>query len=182
MPKHYTGEVKTIRGTLKDVGSLTVTDLIFNYESPDRTRGWIVEGAWTWVADPFVTVSSDSNGMILANLATDAMPNLNKEDIINPDDNRSIGWNTKQYIVKNGAGGAKDFVVPNAIGIADMAFLLDLDRIITNDLHINAVYFDSASETQSVKLGYMIVLREVSLSPSQSLLQQLKGIGQNVDN
>jgi len=33
-----------------------------------------------------------------------------------------------------------------------------------------------------VKINYMIALEETKLSASQSLLQQLKGIGQNVDN
>lgn len=179
MPKRYTGAMKTIRGSLDDVGTTPgVSKLIFNYESPDRTRGWIVESAWAWVCNPFAVAGADSNGMLMANLATDQLtPDF--RTILNPDDNRTIGWLTKQYIGKN---ATQDFQVPNATSITGIDFLLDLDRIVTNDLFINAMYYDSASSSVDLSVAYMIVLREVTLSPSQSLLQQLKGIGQNVDN
>jgi len=181
MPKRYTGAMKTIRGSLENVGGMPgVSRLIFNYESPDRTRGWIVESAWAWVCNPFAAAGADSNAMLMANLATDeTTPDF--RTILNPDDNRSIGWLTKQYIGKNFAAG-QDFQVPNATSITGIDFLLDLDRIVTNDLFINAFYYDSASSSVDTTVAYMIVLREVTLSPSQSLLQQLKGIGQNVDN
>lgn len=179
--KQYTGRIKTIRGTIDECGPLGVQEkLIFNYESPDRTRGWVIQGAWAWVCNPFASAGADSNAMLIGNLATDTT-NPDFRTLLNPDDNRTVGWLTKQYIGKN-FGAGQDFQVPNATSITGIDFLLDLDRIVTNDLYINMAYYDSASSSVTQTVGFMIVLQEVNLTPSQSLLQQLKGIGQNVDN
>lgn len=180
MPAFKAG-MKTIRGTLQtadDDGAVT-EKLIFNYESPDRTRGWIVEGAWLWLADQETTVASGGAFALLGNLATDSYTKTNKT-ILDPDDNRSIGWYSKQYVSQNGT--ANDFNFPNAVTLSQSTFLLDLERIITNDLFISACTVAGQSQTGPFNVGYMIVLREVNLSAGQSLLQQLKGIGQNVDN
>ena len=180
MPKYTGRSIKTIRGSVDSrLGGPVTEKLVFNYESPDRTRGWVIDGAYVWVADPTVNVAGSANAMLLANLATDSYTK-DEVTIINPDDNRSFAWHAKQYHSQN---GAVDFIYPNATDTSMSAFLIDLERIITNDLYINVAFLNAASFSQSsIKIGYMIVLREVSLSPSQSVLQQLKGIGQDIDN
>lgn len=191
MPKYSGRGVKTIRGTVTvDANSRPVESLIFNYESPDRTKGWIVEDAWAWIVDFQVAenggaLTADVSVNVYGNLATDSgstssatsPPTANAT--CDPDESRQIGWLQKQWAGKN----TNDFYMPQSTGITDCAFLLDLERIVTNDLYINLGYQQSGGgDVLKTRLGYMIVLREVDLSPSQSLLQQLKGIGQNIDN
>lgn len=174
-------ELKTIRGNMiiPMADGEVAEQLVFSYESPDRTRGWIVDSAFIWVADPIVSVSGGGNALMIANLATDSY-RKNKFNILNPADNRSIGWHSKQYHMQN---GTNDFIYPNATPTPDSAFLIDLERIVTNQLFISSGFIPSVSVTQTeINLGYMIVLKQVELSPGQSLLQQLKGIGQDVDN
>ena len=62
--------------------------------------------------------------------------------------------------------------------------LIDFDRIVTNQLYIYALMICNGGVTtpMPVDVNYLIALEEVTLSPSQSVLQQLKGIGQDVVN
>ena len=178
MPSHYGTGLKTLRGTLSNVGQDNQQDLILSYDSPDRTKGWIVEDAWMWISNPFSTISNDSNLMLMGSLTTEFYPPANTA-IQSPDDNRAIGWMTKQYIGRN---ASVDFFLPNAVSLTGCDFLLDLDRIVTNDLYINARAYDSSSTSVTVEVGYMIVLRQVKLQPTESVLQQLKGVGQDIEN
>ena len=177
--KMYRPGLKTIRGTIQaeNYGDV-VQELVFNYESSDRSRGWVVEGAWMWIVDPKdVNITITSNALLFGNLSTDSnVYAFNK--LIDPDDNRSIAWYQKQYLCKNGG----DLYIPNTFTVSGQDFLIDFDRIVTNDLYINACFLDENEIDLTPKIGYMIALREISISPGQSLLQQLKGIGQNVDN
>lgn len=172
--------LKTIRGSMEiNIGNIVTEELVFSYESPDRTRGWKIEGAYIWIENPITSVAGSGNALLLANLATDSYIK-NVSDILDASDNRSLAWHSKQYHYQN---GTFDFIYPNATDTSMSAFLIDLERIVTNELYITAGFLPSVSPS-SIKqtISYMIVLREVSLTPSQSLLQQLKGIGQNIDN
>ena len=59
--------------------------------------------------------------------------------------------------------------------------LIDVDRLVTNQLYLSAIaYTASGDNPGTLALSYMVVLEEVKVSNSQSLLQQLKGIGQDI--
>lgn len=182
MPRYANSERLTIRGEMEVSPNNKPSELlVFNYESPDRTRGWIIEGAWMWISDVRspTTLTGDSSANLVANLATDRGAGLTENQLTNSSENRSIGWMQKQWLGKN----VQDFWIPNSVSLTGCDFLLDLDRIVTNSLFLNAYFQHSGTEDiPSLTLSYMISLREISLTPSQSLLQQLKGIGQDIDN
>lgn len=110
--------MKTIRGSVDvQVNENPVQKLIFNYESPDRTRGWEIQGAWIWISDvkPNYTWNSDFNGLVYASLATDSIPPkaTNKETknaVTDPDDNRNVAWHQKQWLGK----ATEDILMPTA--------------------------------------------------------------------
>lgn len=181
--------MKTIRGAVEiDVNSRPVETLIFNYESPDRTRGWEVDSAFIWISDVLspTAITSDVNLNLVANLATDtgsAIPGgsltVNLRGVTDCTDNRSIAWAQKQWLARN----TNDVYIPNAMSLTGCDFLVDLERIVTNELYLNAgIAQAGGGDVLNLRVCYMIVLKEISLSPTQSLLQQLKGIGQDVDN
>ena len=183
MPTYSRGGIKTLRGSITvDNNARPIQELIFNYESPDRTRGWLVEGAWIWLSDvqPQEILTADVNLNLIANLATDTLPQpMVPNDVTDCDDNRNFAWHQKQWGGKN----TNDFYFPQSTGITDCRFLIDLDRVVTNELYLTAGTMQSGGGDQlTQKLCYMIVLREVSLTPSQSIHQQLKGIGQDIQN
>lgn len=182
MPSHYPkgrSRIKTITGTIDLVAQEVSNKLIFSYESPDRTRGWIIRDAWLWVADPFDTnISADSMAMLMGNLATDSNT-FTRSQLNDPDDNRAFAWANRQYQSRD---GSNDFTVANAGSIVDNRFLIDYERIVTNDLYINAAYYAEGETDLAPKLAFYVFMEEVNISPSQSLLQQLKGIGQDIEN
>ena len=185
MPKYSRNGMRTIRGSIiVDNNTRPIQELVFSYESPDRTRGWMVEGAWIWIADvqPSTDITADVNLNVIANLATDSdvlgSPPL-ANAVTDCDDNRQIAWHQKQW----GGKDTNNFYFPQSTGITDCAFLIDIERIVTNELYLNACVLESGGgDHLSQKLCFMIVLKEISLTPSQSVHQQLKGIGQNIDN
>ena len=183
------GRVLTVRGSIDTVwNSPRATEsLVFNYESPDRTKGWKVTGSWIWIDTLSQnTITANNNPAIVAALATDSIipagaPGVGMDAITTADDNRLFGWTQIHYR----GFDTNDYFVPHASTPASQSFLLDLDRIVTNELFMNVQCITNGglpAGSNPVKVNYMIALEEVKISPSQSILQQLKGIGQNIDN
>jgi len=173
---------RTLRGKLAvTANSVGSSELVFSYESPDRTRGWIVDGAFAWIANPLEPgLGASAQANLMGCLTTDLDYSPRANAMIDPSDNRGIGWLQRQYNSRNYASG-EDYVTPNAGDLTTCKFLLDQDRIVTNDLKI-LLAFNNEDASLNYEVGWMVVLREVSISPSQSLMQQLKGIGQDITN
>ena len=183
------GRAMTLRGSIDTVWNDTraTEALIFNYESPDRTRGWRVTGAWVWIDTLSQnTISSNNNPGVIAALATDTIipagaPGVSMNAITTASDNRLFGWTQIHYR----GFDTSDYYIPHASIPESNRFLLDFDRIVTNELYMNVQCITNGglpAGINPVKVNYLISLEEMTLSPSQSVLQQLKGIGQDVVN
>lgn len=179
------GRVLTLRGTIDTtINAATVgQDLALSYESPDRTKGWKVTGAWLWLGDieSQNSITANNNPVLFGSLSTDSLPGaVAPADITSVEDNRLFGWTSIHYR----GFDAEDYFVGHASVPSEQSFLIDLDRVVTNQLYVYAGMITNGGVTlpAPVKINYMIALEETKLSASQSLLQQLKGIGQNVDN
>ena len=177
------GRDLTLRGTLEtemNLGSCGEA-IAFVYESPDRSKGWRVKGAWLWLADieSQNTISANNNPVLFGALSTDQLPvPVRYSHISSVEDNRLFGWTSIHYR----GFDANDYFVGHATVPSDQSFLLDLDRIVTNELYVYAGIMANGGFVSPlpVKINYLIALEEVKISPSQSILQQLKGIGQNI--
>ena len=183
------GREMTLRGVIKtnmSTNSATAyqnieSDLALSYESPDRTKGWKVTGAWAWIdTEAQNSITSNNNPALTACLSTDELTPGSLMDITTAADNRLCGWTQIHYR----GFDTGDYFVPHASIPESNRFLIDFDRIVTNDLYIYGVCVANGgiTGTMPVDINYMISLEEVTLSPSQSVLQQLKGIGQDVVN
>ena len=127
----------TIRGDIEvpETGT-SLNHLIFNYQSPDRTRAWKVVRARTWVVDwDSNTSSADKAGMMSAVLATDTIP-VNWGYSSSAADNRVFAWNQQQILVR----GTTDILIPQAGLFQQADFIIDSDRIITNQLFKNQIF------------------------------------------
>jgi len=179
------GRVMTVRGSINtEINAGTVgEELALSYESPDRTRGWKVTGAWLWLGDVLSqnNISANNNPCLYGSLSTDKLPDpVRAQNITTIDDNRLFGWTAIHYR----GFDTTNYYVPHATVPADQSFLIDLDRVITNQLYVYAGVFANGGIVipAPVKINYMIALEEIKLDPSQSVLQQLKGIGQDIVN
>jgi hypothetical protein len=177
------GRRLTIRGTFDiTANDRPKRDLVFAYESPDRTKGWKITGAWQWMNPKEDNITSNNNPALYGCLATDTLENavapMETNDIQTAGDNRIVAWH--QVHMRGFDTG--DYFVLHAATLPESAFLLDLERIVTNDLYIYSNCLANGGGDQTDwQVNYMIALEEVTLTPSQSVLQQLKGIGQDIN-
>ena len=110
-----------------------------------------------------------------------ADPNVNYP--LDTGENRQLAWGEHCY----NAGDSTitgDWLAPQQGGIMQNELLHDEDRIITNDLFVSCqYYFNSTMDNPTdIQWNYYIVLEEIQISPVEGILQQLKGIGQNIDS
>jgi hypothetical protein len=182
MPKTF-----SLRGVYEvaDNASGFVTS-IFDYVSPDRQRAWKIKEAWVWPRDIRATTESqDGQGVLQATLYTDSWtpphhtPNF--EWISNTADNRQCGWSTRQFVLRYDAGApANHFICP--ANPDDGQFILDPDTIIVKELYIQMCFTTESDTNPTRGWNYLIILEEKKISPAESVLQQVKGMGQNVSD
>jgi len=183
------GQVPLTFGALTDYGSANIHE-IFNYESVNRKRAWKVNYAVMWVQEALVgTGGLDQRALLQTALTTDG---YSRDEInvtsaatarawerrIGPGDNRSIGWCITDYGSRDNTN--TDWVMPHGAA-TDMGgrLVLDIDRLVTNQLNIATFSVTESTAAINTAMGYYIELEEVSISPSESLFQQLKGVGQD---
>jgi|TARA_R110000823_G_C15923559_1_gene498885 hypothetical protein len=168
----------TIRGDIDvpETGT-SLNNLIFNYQSPDRTRAWKVIRARIWVADwDSPSPGADKAGMFGAVLATDLV-SVGWGYSASAADNRVFGWNQQQMLTR----GTTNIFVPQGGMNPQADFILDSDRIITNQLYLNTTN-NLEGATSTTTIAYLIELEEVKVSPENAIILQLKGMGQDIDN
>lgn len=184
------GRTMTIRGTLDGVSFNNIPEekLILSYESPDRTKAWKVTGAFVWPLDNTYGIPTNPKSSIdhasgyMAVLQTDTIPRTTNEKFLAAEESRNIAWlNASNYQVLNGPGGYQFSGQLGTGFVQGTDMLIDVDRLVTNQLYLSAIaYTASGDNPGTLALSYMVVLEEVKVSNSQSLLQQLKGIGQDI--
>lgn len=154
--------------------------LVFDYESPDRTRAWKVERAYIWPVDArkASTVSGDGFVLLTAALGTDH-GKFNQPELSDPTENRLFAWAMQNY---NERDAPTDFITPNGFPLNQARFLVDPDTIITKSLYINITATTDYDESPSREWGWLIILKEMKISPAESVFQQIKGIGQDIED
>jgi hypothetical protein len=153
--------------------------LVFEYASPDRTKGWRVKEAYIWpvnwhgiahVGDGFMNLS--------ASLQTDSRK-LFHDTIVDPTENRCFAWAQQNY---NHRDGPINFITPNGFPLNQARFLVDPDHVLTNSCYLSVATASDVDQSVYREWGYLIILEEMKLTPTESVFQQIKGIGQNIDN
>lgn len=171
------GRVFSLRGKIEvpDMAA-EANHLVFDYVSPDRKKAWKVESAWvwpiTWRGD---TGTGDGVLGLHAILHTDFIK-TQFNTISDPTDNRVFAWAQNKYNIRD---AEDEFIISDSGFLRDAQFVVDPDTYITKELYFSmATSSDGDSVTR--EWGYMIVLREEAMTPSESLFQQIKGMGQDV--
>ena len=72
-------------------------------------------------------------------------------------------------------------MVTDAGFISESKFIIDPDQMVTKELYISMAATSDSSISFEREWGYMIVLEEEKVSAIQSLFQQIKGSGQDLD-
>lgn len=190
------GRIMTLRGDwLTSFGTAATYGVaggakIFEYESPDRTRGWKVRRCVVWIQGATGTGGGDARALWQVSLLTDQLgkdftsitnaATANRfQKAIGPADNRSIAWMTQDMLIRDNVNA--DWIVGHGGTTTGMELLCDADRVITNELYIVSYGLSEGALFTYPGAAYYIELEEVKLSPAESLFAQLKGMGQNTD-
>lgn len=172
------GRVFSLRGKLEMAdNAYNANHMVFNYESPDRRRAWRVKEAWVWPITVRGLIGVDGVLGVQATLTTDIFK-VATDSISDPTENRSFGWWQGKFNLRD---AGDDFIVTDAGFISDSKFIIDPDQMVTKELYISMAATSDSSISFLREWGYMIVLEEEKVSAVQSLFQQIKGSGQDLD-
>lgn len=171
-----------MRGTYVTVdNALGKTLNIFDYVSPDRTRAWKVSRAYLWPVDIRADTGGDADGkyVLQAVLSTDTRKVMDWADQIDPNDNRVFAWALWNGYKRD--NGSSDFIAAHSTdGMVE--FVVDPDTLVTKELWIAMSSTCEGTIAPSREWAYLVVLDEIKISPSQSVFQQVKGMGQDLDD
>ena len=159
---------------------------IFSYDSVDRTRAWRITYASVWIQELMhATGGGDSRALCQWTLSTESLGAVTVssgatgqewERRMGTSDNRNMAWSSTDYQTRENVDA--DFLVPAISGQPPM--LLDVDRMVTNELWIHGFGVTEGSTTLALQANYYIEMELTKITPSESVLQQLKGQGQSV--
>ena len=164
---------------------------IFQYQSPDQTRAWRVRYAAVWVQEPFTgSGGGDTRALVNTSLATDSLtgdglpPSISSQATarawqrnMSPEDNRTIAWVHQDYQNRDATNG--DFILPTGGSTPQAEMICDFERLVTNELWL-ACFAVTESTEVDLDLAYYIELEQMKIKPAESVLQILKGQGQDV--
>lgn len=172
----------SLRGKFSVADNAIYQQNIFDYVSPDRKKGWKVDRAYFW---PLTTraEAGGSDGQMTAemNLATDTLGRNGAADfvsIMDCSDNRLCAFGASGFSLRQGSGPS-DFLAYQSLNMLP-ELTVDPDVIVTKELWINFQSTTESGVSPTREWCYMVVLKEVKLTPSESLFQQIKGMGQDV--
>ena len=174
-------------GAIPASGKMTYKDhVIFAYEGRDQTKSWRIEEIQCWL-NPMVTSGGDGRAILNYCLSTDFLdepvdttgPSLREyAKQYNASDNRGIAWGFVDY--QNRTSTNDDFRVP----FANIPFgMIANGRRAINYLILNAMISteNSAMLDGVTQVNYRIVMTEIKIDPTESILHQVRGMAQDVD-
>lgn len=175
-------------GAVPASGKMTYKDhVIFAYEGRDQTKSWRIEEIQCWL-NPIAQTGGDGRAILNYCLSTDFLDeplSTAAADMrqyakqYNSQDNRGIAWGFMDY--QNRDATTADFRVP-AFGIIPFGAIANGRRAI-NYLILNAMIQteNSALVAGDTQINYRIVMEELKVDPTESILHQVRGMAQDVD-
>ena len=174
-------------GAVKAAGAMTKSDhVIFSYESRDQTKSWRIEEIQVWL-NPMVEGGGDGRAILNYCLSTDFLneplsdSSTDMRDYArqyNAQDNRGIAWGSTDYQNRE---TTIDFRVSGQ-GLVPFGMIANGRRAI-NYLILNCMISseNAAMAAGQNQVNYRIVMTQVDVSPSESILHQVRGMAQDVD-
>jgi len=161
--------------------------VIFAYEGRDQTKSWRIEEIQCWF-NPMVESGGDSRAILNYCLSTDFLTSpagTSTTEIrefakqFNAEDNRGIAWGMTDY--QNRDASTADFRVPGQ-GIIPFGMIANGRRAI-NYLILNTIIATEGSGILPADnfINYRIVMTEIKVDPTESIMHQVRGMAQDVD-
>jgi hypothetical protein len=167
------GRIHTLRGTIESSDEVLLPpQLIFDYASTDQSRAWkVIDICFFPVTTKHTGLERSAMSAHNFQLATDLGFNQLRLDA---SENRTFAWET---ITLDNSVAAPVLVT----AFAAQSACVDPDHLITDQLYLSYVPETVATESDvDFEWSYMIRLEAQKISSSESILQAIKGKGQEV--
>jgi len=151
---------------------------IFEYANVlDIGKGWKIDGYRVWIQD--YRLDTQSNDLATASVETFLSTDININGTMqgNCQDNRQIAWGN--YTLGHGAG---DKVATTRVqGCRDEFIWLDPDHLIQDQLNLWTRFgASSVIEGQTRRLNYIVYMRQYEVTPTESIIQNIKSKAQDL--
>ena len=151
----------------------------------DLSRAWRVKDFKCWIME------NDKDLGLLANntqfgldvqLSTDSIPNTG--DWNNASDNRAVGWGTLTYFLGDGQHKPTAAFAGFSRMLMNSEYWMLPDHVVQNKLTISA-YAGGASSVEGLTgytLNYIVELEEIEITPTESIIYNIKSQAQDLQN
>lgn len=169
-------------------GQITQAEhVIFAYEAMDQNKAWKIKEIQVWLNS---TVESGGDGRTVLNYclttdflnppATDSLADLRRYSAqFEARDNRGIAWGQGDY--QNRDASSVDFRVV-AMGNIAHGVIAD-DRRAINYLILNSlIQSDNGTIAKGNVVNYRIIMEAEKVTAVESIVHQIRGMAQDVDN
>ena len=181
-----TGKILTLSGTMPPrlFGQQLHRDphTILEYSNVlDINKAWKVKDFRVWVKESEFGQTSDGYFTLDTQLSTDNIPNdVNWNDA---GENRAIGWGTLAYNC-NAMTSKPQSAAGTPRSLDNSEYWMHPDHLVQNLLTISAHAFgdQSTSETKSYTLNYIVYLEEYDITPTESIVFNIKGKAQDLSS
>jgi len=167
------GRIHTLRGTIVSSDEIILPpQLIFDYASADQSRAWkVIDICFFPVNTKHGSLERSAMSAHNFQLATDLGFDQERMDA---SENRTFAWET---ITLDNSVTAPVLITAFAASTS----CVDPDHLITDQLYLSYIAQTVATEaTVDFEWSYMIRLEAMKISSSESILQAIKGKGQEV--
>lgn len=166
----------SLRGKLAFSGVGAQEILVFENQSPDRTRAWKVTGFQIWIESndsDFTPVHKTGGEFVISGqMQTDKKRIIPTLDCA---DNRTFGWVRNLYRVSSDLGQVVN-------GEMNSMTVIDPEHILVDELFLQlSLSAGSDGENMEATICYLVLLEQVKVSEAESILQFVKGKSQDVD-
>jgi len=170
----------SLRGQIEAVSASGVSEdnLIFSYESNDLTRGWKVKRFHLWFTDPHAWTGASERGTQFAAIFGKLQTDVQTSTVMDASDNREFGWLTNTYQLNHSRAQVAQ---TNPLIQRDVNIVMDMDHVIVRELFLTlGMYTSSDHEGSLMDISYLVEIEEFKVTPTETILQIVKGTGQSV--
>lgn len=150
----------------------------------DLNKAWKVIDFRCWVQETGAqmgAISENATFGLDVQLSTDDIPN--NPDWNNAEENRAIGWGTLSYALSDTFAGKTQTFTGVQRMLLHSEYWMHPDHLVQNKLTISAQGTGANATIEGLEgytLNYIVYLEEYDITPSESIVFNIKGKAQNV--
>lgn len=150
----------------------------------DINKAWRLKDFKCWIQEDgrdLGVMTENATFGLDVQLSTDDIPN--SADWNNAGDNRAVAWGTLAYALSDTYAGKTQAFSGFQRMLLNSEYFVQPEHVIQNKLTISAASAGQNSEIEGLTgytLNYLVYLEEIEITPSESIIYNIKGKAQDV--